>query len=400
MIKKIWLLVLTIAFIIVLFSFYLAFGRKINRAIYPSIVYSIDSNSLPIEIQWVQVVTDPIHGKPIGNDEKIVVQSGEKYLFGFDNQTGKVLWQYEATSSFLVGQHIALTDELVIGVTNRLDLFALDIDTGYKVWNEIISEPLISSPDILVIDDNVILAQRNMGGGTYIATYKVIDSGLRKEMSFSFPRNDFSSIIACPNIKAEINQDPADVCLIFYDKIFVMDSFQSINLDEIQAPFSVAGDPLYIDGIIFSRSSKASNTASVQAFDARENNYHVLFATCDEQKQPYPTSSYQSGVLISNGCDEVYVVSTEGLYKKPAWIFHSPLSTRSSFVTVEGKFGYFLNDNAEVVGIDLENGHIVGKLMLEPNYLNNDRFNSNSIYVIENVLYVIVDEINIIAFSQ
>ncbi len=85
--------------------------------------------------------------------------------------------------------------------------------------------------------------------------------------------------------------------------------------------------------------------------------------------------------------------------KTPRWLYQSPEEMYSSFVTLDGQTGYFLNEKAEIVGIDLLTGNRVGEIVLSSKYLQPGLY-ANYLFVDTGHIYAVLSNQDLLVFKN
>lgn len=128
--------------------------------------------------------------------------AGESRMMAFDPQTGKTLWSTNLTATRACygvpavfttskGQH------QVIGANTGDGLFALDLETGRKLWSsKVFNARCVSSP--LVIDDLILGSAGSGGGGNHLVAVRVADDG--ESVSEAYRMQKFAPYVPTPAV--------------------------------------------------------------------------------------------------------------------------------------------------------------------------------------------------------
>ncbi len=354
---------------------------------------SIVSNNLPLQLMWSYQPEKAFNLVPAGNS-KITVIGNKGQLIALENETGALLWEYEAPG--FTSPNIYLDEVNIVGAFgqgNQTYLFKLDTLTGWEYWKVILPAELTRTPDILVIDNIVITAKRSKGG-SFIAGYDLQTGKQEWNVSSDLPSTGYSSMVTCSPKYFGIDQPISEaLCLIFHDQIFIINSENGFLLEQQSAPFSLNHAPVFDRGKFFA--STNVNKPIVQVFDVENNQRLSLPASCKAGRFASSVTVIDSKILVANGCDELYFVSANDLQVTPSWIYHSLNSISSQFVSLDGITGYVLENNAQLTGIDLTTGKAIGNIKTNSNTEMRNRNQINGLYLNPPYLYVVMDEGNL-----
>lgn len=103
-------------------------------------------------VQWKWEGGDPIRSRPLVTGERIVVGQESGYVVGLD-LSGQVSWRFKAKRG--VFSSPVEYEGLVFFGSMDWQLYALDMERGWKVWTFRTNKPIISSPAIA--DDKVFV---------------------------------------------------------------------------------------------------------------------------------------------------------------------------------------------------------------------------------------------------
>lgn len=326
----------------------------------------IIDDTLPLELVWSQRFTEDLFIPPVSNGEIFVVMDEKGVLTALDSQTGTRLWQYElgnqpdtaSYSKMAIGE-----GRLIVSLENN-KLLALNVQTGEKIWQASLVTPLWNFPTIVIANDMVVIGAWDARTNGYLGGYHLQDGRLSWEMSF--PARNYRFLFDCSPIPTQAGLLENAVCVIPNNRILVINitnewpaNLAQARIADIYEPISTLTTPVFADGFIF---TNPSPDPAVNVFDIIQNSAFKLPASCSKENAAHPVTVFGNEVLVANGCNEVYVLNTSQLTEAPKWIFQSPDELQSSFVTIDGKVGYFLNEKGEIIGIDLVTGNQVGKI--------------------------------------
>ncbi len=377
-------------------------SRDIEILFNPNTDRTVVSNNLPLELAWSYHPGRPLRTEPIGNSRITIIRIDDDTLMALDNETGDLVWEFEAPSHILSsGNNLIINEEILVtafGQSDRSDLFALDLLTGEEIWQIRLPAQPLSTPDIVVINDVVIAAKRSEGG-FFIAGFNLIDGKQMWNSSMAFPPTGYSDMLVCSVGDFILELDENDVlCGIFHEQIFLIDPERGLILERINAPFSLSRDPIYRNDKFFVSTNDAKPV--VQVFDIEHYATLSLPATCATGKFAFPVTGVNEKILVSNGCDEVYSVDEANLQASPEWIYTSPITLTSQFVSLDGSVGYVLDSFGQINGIDLGSGEIVGSITTSPDAGMRNRKQVNGLYLNPPFLYAVMDEGNLMVFRE
>lgn len=389
----------SIAFALFLFLIVLAYWLLFRDT--PS-TYTVATNTLPMEFVWSYISDEAIKVPPIGNGDIVVIWDEQGQITAFENQTGTIKWIYDTNESVdFVSDSLpkwVIAEDLLVMSIAKNQLLAINIETGEKVWQTRLLSDSRVMPNIIVIDDVIVVS-----GWDYVGGYRLSDGTLGWEMAM--PQRSFYFTFECPFIvflpTSSVDFEKT-VCMLVDKKIQVIDVSLESMTDEMRqlpasyAPIVSANTPVFYNGIIF---SNPSPQPTVHVFDTVQNKQYTLPGDCQKERVTYPITNYRDQVLAVTGCDQAYVLDISRLQEAPDWIFQSSVRLLSPFVTINGEVGYVLNEDAEVIGIDLRNGDQIGKAALEPGFVEERRL-FNDLIVNPPYLYVLLGAHTLMVFNQ
>lgn len=289
---------------------------------------------------------------------------------------------------------------LILSLENST-LLALNVQTGEKMWQTSLATSLRDFPTIVIANDMVVIGAWDARTNGYLGGYRLHDGRLSWEMSFP-PRN-YRFLFDCSPIPTQAGLLEHAVCVIPNDKILVLNitnewpaNLAQAQIEDIYEPINTLTTPVLADRFIF---TNPSPDPAVNVYDTIQNSAFKLPASCSRETAAQPVTVFDSQVLVANGCNEVYAVNVVQLTEAPKWTFQSPEELQSSFVTVDGKVGYFLNEKGELIGIDLVTGNQVGKIDFSIGQLQTYYF-FDALAVDGNRLYVVLNNREIFSFRS
>jgi outer membrane protein assembly factor BamB len=287
-----------------------------------------------------------------------------------DRASGEIVWQYE--SGHPVGVVSPATpkwlfhDDKLIFSVNSEKLVALNYQTGEMKWETRFPKK-VGLPSMAIVDETVAVAEWDEDTYSYIGFYRLWDGQIAWHTRM--PPRAYRFIFACPYVLASAPfAEP--VCVAFNDRTLVLDGRTKASslgatmftqLPELSSYYT----PVYQDGVFFSNSVTVSKPYII-VYDAKSGEQFSLEPICDRRIHPKPVTIFGHQLLVANGCNDLHVADLANLRGEPAWVYRSPHNVASRFVTLNGRYGYFLNVSVELVEIDLESGEEVGKIVMEP----------------------------------
>lgn len=369
------------------------------------VTHVLTSNTLPVDLAWSYHSKEAIIVPPMTNSE-IVVLHGNNLLTALDNRTGQVKWEYDIDRETKVpwSRYVFdLNEDLLITSISNDHLLALDAKSGHEVWQTRPSSPTRTTPNIMIVDDVIVVSAFSREPTTegYVASYRLSNGTLVWDKYL--PSRSYEYTFRCPFIPIGNNStSEKTICLSLYNSLEVIEPAPETSKNTYRLVSTLyhslpSRDPPYFqDGVIFTNPSPGP---SIHVFDVIQNKQFELPTNCSKKRVAQPVTAYSNLILIATGCDELYVLDIRHLEREPNWIYRSPDNLFSSFVTMDGKTGYVLNERGEIMAIDLSNGNLIGKFTTEPNRLERGQF-VNSLSVSPPYLYAILNGNNLFVFKQ
>lgn len=350
-------------------------------------------NTTPHQVVWedsVGSLSSLVHA----NENLLLTVNKQCQVTARDIATGNILWQYldlQTTIGYCLASFATTTNSVVLGTIHGLEV--LDRGNGERVWHVIFPSKLANVPNIVVKNDDIIVAERS-GGHTFIASYDGGEGTLQWDRSHAFPGTEFTALLDCPQV-SRLNSDDT-LCLTMHERLTIIDSEGQIYDHQI-APISLGPDVSYADGYLFT-SANRSPRATVYAFDTKTQELIPLPTGCVSESRPRIVTSVSGLVLVSNGCNEVYTLKSDDISQEPEWVSVID-STTSSFVSIDGNLGVVLTTSGEIRSIDMQNGNEVGRLVTDPPEVFAFQGAQNNLYSNGKYFYAVLDGSNIIVLD-
>lgn len=362
-------------------------------------------NTLPLELAWTYKFDRAIKLAPLSTSSIVVVLSKEGVITALDNQTGVLKWQYdtgvEINGISYSAPKWAIEEDRLILAPDKENLLALDAQTGKKIWETQLSVPTWNLPTISIQNGIITVGEWDTNTNAYLAEYSLQDGLFGWDIIINQPRS-YRFLFKCPFISARGSRLENAVCVLLSNgEIFIIDASRQIEdkgsglLSTGYPPVNTLDTPVFQDGFIF---TNPSPNPAIHVLDTIQEKQFILPASCQKDRVAHPVTVYKRMVLVANGCDEIYTLDIQQLDKTPKWIFQSNEEIYSSFVTMNGDMGYFLNEKAEVIGIDLITGDYIGKLTLDIGGLLT-KHSVNYLISRGNELYLVMNEYNLFTFT-
>jgi hypothetical protein len=369
-----------------------------------AVSYAVDANTSQLTIEWSYFSETLIRLGPLVAEELVMIMDRYGVVTALDRASGEIVWRYE--SGHVVGYVSPDTpkwifhDGRLLFVTGLDRLVALDYMTGELIWETQLSMKLRYLPGMAVVDDIVVIGGWDEDTYGYIGFYRLLDGQLVWHTQLS-PKT-YSSLFACPYTAVP---DPIaeTVCVLLHDDTLVLDgrsgaaSTGSILFNRIPRLLSY-NTPVYHDGIIFANPSHV-DMPYIDVYDTRSGERFPLPPVCERLISTYPVTIFENQLFVVSPCNVLHVTHLENLRGEPAWTYRSDHDVQSRFVTVDGRYGYFLNAKGEIIEIDLETGHEAGKIALEPDRIRSGQ-QGNELISFRPYLYALVDSHTLFAFKQ
>ncbi|MCB9433718.1 MAG: PQQ-binding-like beta-propeller repeat protein [Ardenticatenaceae bacterium] len=367
---------------------------------------AIKSNTLPLELIWTYKAENPIKLTALSTSNVIAILDEKGTVKALNSQTGALKWQYETGSkisnvSYSTPKWGIEGDRLILA-PDKENLLALDAQTGEKIWQTRLSASTWNLPTISIQSDMITVGEWDTNTNGYLAGYNLQDGRLRWNVIINQPKS-YRFLFKCPFIFTRSGRLENALCvLLSNDKMLIIDTRQQIEnqgsglLSTGYPPVNTLNTPVFQDGFIF---TNPSLNPAIHVLDTLQEKQFMLPANCQHGTVAHPVTTYNQRVLVANGCNEVYILDIHQLDQEPEWIFQSNEEIYSSFVTVNGQTGYFLNEKAEVIGVNLATGTYVGKLTLNSNQLKTGQF-INYLVVFNNNLFLAINEYHLLAFEH
>jgi outer membrane protein assembly factor BamB len=395
----------TIALLLIVLSFSLiGCGRLALRDSPKPVSYAVDANTSQLEVEWSYVSETLIRLGPLVAGELVMIMDRHGVVTAFDRASGEIVWQYESGSpvgvvSPATPKWIFHDDKLIFSV-NSEKLVALNYRTGETIWETRFLKK-VELPSMVIIDETVAIAEWDEDTYSYIGFYRLPDGQIAWHTRM--PPRSYRFIFACPQVLASAWFEET-VCVAFNDRTLVLDGrTESSSLGA--AMFTQLPElpsyhtPVYQDGVIFINSVTVSEPYII-VYDAKSGEQFPLEPICDRRIHPKPVTIFGDQVLVANGCNDLHVADLADLKGERAWVYRSPRTVASRFVTLDGRYGYFLNVSVELVEIDLETGEEVGKIIMEPtNRLVGDQ-QWTDLVPSPPYLYAVLNGYTVFAFKQ
>ena len=379
-------------------------GVNFLTDILPPPLHIVDENTLPLELIWTYETKDEIRVPPLANNHTVIILHTNGKVIALDNQTGNQKWEYDTQTE--VGWPWStsiydLNEELVVISENNDHLVILDVDDGKEISEIKLNITARAVPNILIVEDVVVISTPSIEPGMqgYIAGYSLKTGELFWEKWYLSRVYDFT--FRCSYFSGIPDSDEYTVCVSIYNQLEILNFNPQLSTDSryegikpwLQTSSNI---PNYQEGFIFSNPPpKPSN----QVFYIDQNESFYLYKSCSEDHVSHPVETYEKLVLASTGCNDLYLLDIGFLREYPEWVFQSQHRLMSSFVTLHGDIGYSLNDKAEIIGIDLKDGQVIGSFTTTPARLEGGIY-SHSLTSSPPYLYAFLNGNQLFAFKE
>lgn len=370
----------------------------------PSPLHVVDDNTLPLELIWTYETKDEIRVPPLANSHTVIILHTNGNIVALDNATGNKKWEYNTQTE--VGWPWStsvydLSEKLVVISENNDHLVVLDIMNGQEILKIKLNITASTIPNILIVEDVVVVSTPSIEPSRqgYIAGYSLETGNLFWEKWYLSRVYGFT--FSCPYFPDIPSSDEYTVCVSIYNQLEILNFNPQLSRDsryEGIKPWRQTSSniPNYQEGFIFSNPPpKPSN----QVFHVDQNETFYLYKSCSEDHVSHPVETYERLVLASTGCNDLYSLDIDFLKESPEWVFQSQHRLMSSFVTLYGNTGYALNNKAEIIGIDLRNGQVIGSFTTTPARLEGGIY-SHSLTSSSPYLYVFLNGNQLFAFKE
>jgi len=109
-------------------------------------VYAVDARTG--DLRWQHDTLREVVSSPLVVDGTVYIGSRSSDLFAFDAATGKVKWKFFYWSSWVESSARMRDGNLYIGSSDYQQLFAIDANTGKRVWNVNLDGSVWSTPAV------------------------------------------------------------------------------------------------------------------------------------------------------------------------------------------------------------------------------------------------------------
>lgn len=357
--------------------------------------HTVTNNTLPLKLIWSYTTSEVIKVPPLMNSEIVVVLRGDNTLTALDIDTGNTRWEHilDADVGLPYSRFVYDLDEerLVIAV-NKAQLLAFDIKSGQKIWQIDLTPAAKTTPNVKIMENAVVVSAFSTQPYTEgnVASYQLNSGEFIADIDI--PPRTFQYQFSCPP-----SVGGQRICITLHNRLLTIDSAEDFKVIETDVVNLYSLDfPFYQAGFIF---SNPSPFPAPEVFDTQQNREFSLFAGCSRDNTSHPVTSHDDLILVSTGCNELYIMSINRLEQEPNWIFSSNNEILSSFVTINGETGYALNAKGEIIGANLANGEEIGRIMTEPDQLEREQFRNN-LTVNPPYLYALMNGNTLLVFKQ
>jgi len=400
--EKIYILILTILAIIQVSCVpFQAYSDTSNTWSF----HEITSNDLPLKILWEYELSSPATVPPINNDDTMFILQTDGIIKAINLTSGILEWEYntgEASDWPWSENPYDVNKNLLTTVIDNSYYILIDANSGEEIRRTKLNYATKTVPDILLIDDIVVISSFSVDPTTegYIVGYD-LETGKNIFEKF-YPSRSFEYSFKCPNYSQDSQSSEYTICVSLYDHLDVIDFDPQLEIEKsrvrIREDWKLASNdrPLYQEDLIF---FNPSPKPAIQVLEVNQGEQFMLFEECAVKKVPHSIKAYQDMLLASTGCNEVYTLDINSIGDRPAWVYKTTDTLKSSFVTLDGNVGYFLNDKAEIVGVNLNTGTIVGKFVTNPTSLEKGKY-LNSLTGTDPYLYALFNGHQVFVFEQ
>lgn len=362
------------------------------------------SNTLPVSFAWSYESVEPVRVPPRANHEVMVLLQTDGVFVALDIETGTVRWEYDTGRKIgwpFSDKPYDLNSEILITVTSSKFLTAIDAFTGRELWRIELNSISSVVPDVLLVDSVVVISSTSVEPTTrgYIAGYDLNTRALIFEKYY--PSRSLGHSFRCPDFYPQPQSAEYTVCVSYYKHLDVIDFNPQLKSGAVRVQgqmaweFATLDRPYFSDGYIFSVNSP---DPAIQVIDVEQSDQFALPVGCETKK--YHTQFKVMGKYYwfqpaAMRFTPLPLIRLE----TPSWVFHSTDELRTPFVTLHGDVGYILSNQAEIIGVDLNTGTVVGRFTTYPTSLNEGRY-LHSLASQDSYLYAFLNGRQIFVFEQ
>lgn len=383
----------------------LIIGSVIERRLKPTVL-SPGSNTLPVKLVGSFYTEKNVQLLPMGSETIVVLLEGDQKLIALSSETGKAIWEQALENPVnLVADYKAspfnVSQDVVVVLAGEKQFIALKINTGEAVWDTELATPIENFTDVLIMDSVIIVTGIDSSLNNSVSGYSIENGQLMWQMVL--PPRVLQHMFPCAGIPAgeTILTNMSTVCLLLLDKLVVVDplTIAQTLTPAIRMNMAVSltsfNKPVYSDGFIFTNYSQYPYN---HVFEVSTQTEFDLPVSCTGGWSANPVSIFSNQILVATGCNDIYTLPLDELRSDPAWMLHLPDRLFSSFVTLDGQWGYVLTQTGELLAVDLLSGQRNGAFVVESvNLQGGDR--GNGLVVNPPYLYALINEYNLFIFD-
>lgn len=381
----------------------LIIGALIEKRLKPTVLRP-GSNTLPVKLGGSFYAEENVQLLPLSSEAIVILLEGDQKLIALSSETGKAIWERELENPVnLVARDKArpfnISQEFVVVLAGEKQFMALTINTGEVVWDTELATPIENFTDVLIMDSVIIVTGIDSSSKNRVSGYSIENGQLMWQIVL--PSRVLQHMFPCAGIPTSetILTNMNTVCLLMLDNLVVVDplTIAQTLTPAIRMNISVSlyssNKPVYYDGFIFTNPSHYTHV-----FEVSTQAEFDLPDSCTEGVPAKPVSTFSNQILVATGCNDIYTLPIDELRDDPAWMLDLPDRLFSSFVTLDGQWGYVLTQTGELLAVDLLSGQRNGAFVVESvNLQGRDR--GNGLVANPPYLYALINEYNLFIFE-
>lgn len=359
----------------------------------------IESIGIDFLLAWELELNPEVTALPIfSQDFWFVSKIGDKVI-AIDKLNGEINWDSSVDNDplFPYATEYILDNHRLFVIYGSF-LKHIDARNGEIIWEKQLSQEFALTPDILVVNDVVVIGGMKRGSAGYIAGFNVSTGEIIWEHETPMDSYSRRSIFSCsfstvPNFRGE-----SLVCLRLHGGVYTIDALDGSLIKSDLHIDPPKYDPFVVEDMLIFAPRKGP---SVKIYNVALDETINTYASCQDVRPSQPPVVFEEKILIVSGCNDVYVVQLDEWNQQPHWVYTADTRIYSSLVTMDGEVGYVLDEKGEILAILLNDGELLGKLIThqvieyDPTYANELYFDQQ-----QNRLFALINGSNLYAFDR
>ena len=353
------------------------------------------SNTLSVQAKWQIFLQDSITSPLKAGNNLLIFGTNQDRILALEKDTGTVLWEHGTFPSYVGDDYYEIAHDQIVVASGKNKIVSLSTLSGMIHWERILPYDFTETPDMLIVDDKYLVLG-GAGHGSRVLVYLLENGEFVWDLSQSFIPRGYSRLFECTSEGILKKYIEPLACVQIAGNVFVIEVENGIvnRLPDLPETINIEH---FFGGDFLILPPRRVSFAIVDAINSEV--FQLPYSCPYTGNPPHPPFFLYPKILFVTGCSDMYFMNQEYRLEDPEWIIKPEEKVISSLVSINGKVGYFLTDNNQLKGINLENGREIGTIEFSSS-IEKDGSQFADIFTDSSNLYVLLDFKNLFVFEE